>query len=158
MRSDFKHILFDRMKADKDIVLLTGDLGFGFFDRIRDELPNQFYNVGSAEFLMLGIGVGLALSGKKPICHSISSFLLWRPAEILRLYLNHESIPVKLLGSGRGWDYLHDNVSHYAGDDKDILSILPRIRGFWPATIEDLPSITDQWLAHDGPAYLNLKR
>lgn len=158
MRFDFKHILFDEMSKNKDIILLTGDLGFRFLDRIRDELPNQFYNVGSAEFLMVGIANGLALSGKIPICHSISPFLLWRAAEQLRLYLNHEQIPVKLLGSGRDWDYKHDNYSHYAGDDKAFLSILPNIKGYWPETIAELPSVTKEWLYNGQPSYLNLKR
>lgn len=158
MRADFKHVLFDEMSRNKDIILLTGDLGFRFLDRIRDELPDQFCNVGSAEFLMLGVANGLALSGKIPICHSITPFLLWRAAEQLRLYLNQESIPVKLLGSGRGWDYQHDNYSHYAGDDKDLMSILPNIKCFWPETVADLPAVTKEWLYNGQPSYLNLRR
>ena len=158
MRRDFKHILFEKMSKNKDIILLTGDLGFGFLDRIRDELPDQFINVGSAEFLMVGIGNGLALSGKIPICHSITPFILWRAAEQHRLYLNHESIPVKLLGSGRGQDYKEDNYSHDATDDKQFLSILPNIKGFWPETVEELPAMTEEWLYNGKPSYLNLKR
>ena len=158
MRADFKHILFDEMSKHPNIILLTGDLGYKFLDRIRDELPKQFYNVGSSEFLMVGMAIGLALSGKIPICHSISPFLLWRPAELHRLYLNEEKIPVKLLGSGRGSDYKHDNFSHYAGDDKDFLGILPNIKCYWPKEISDLPKVTNEWLYNGKPSYLNLKR
>lgn len=158
MRADFKHVLFAEMQRDPDIILLTADLGYGFLDRFRDELPKQFCNVGAAEFLMTGIANGLALSGKIPICHSITPFVLWRAAEQLRLYANYERIPIKLLGSGRGWDYQHDNYSHYAGDDKDLLAALPNIVPFWPATVADLPAVTHEWLYNGKPSYLNLKR
>lgn len=158
MRAEFKHLLLAAMRRDKNIVLLTGDLGYRFFDTIRDELPAQFVNVGSAEFLMVGIGCGLALSGKIPICHSISSFLLWRAAEQHRLYLNGEKIPVRLLGSGRDMDYAHDNLSHFATDDRAFLGILPNIKGYWPADIAECATILPEWLYGPNPAYLNLKR
>lgn len=158
MRREFKSILLEAMRKDKNIILLTGDLGYKFLDDIRDELPDQFYNVGSAEFMMVGIGCGLALSGKTPVCHSISPFILWRAAEQLRLYLNHENIPVKLLGSGRGEDYLHDNYSHCASDDKAFLSILPNIKGYWPENMEECRIQFQEYLYNGKPGYFNLKR
>lgn len=158
MRSAFKHHLFAEMQADPRIILLTADLGYGFLDCIRDELPAQFINVGSAEAVMLGAACGLALSGRIPVCHSITPFVLWRAAEQLRLYLNHERIPVKLLGSGRDWDYGANDLSHYAGDDRDLLSILPNIVPYWPAGEADLPVLTRQWLHNGQPSYLNLIR
>jgi len=158
MRADFKHLLLAEMRANKDIILLTGDLGYRFLDAIRDELPDQFVNVGSSEFLMIGIGCGLALSGKIPICHSISSFLLWRAAEQHRLYLNGENIPVKLLGSGRGTDYEHDNLSHFATDDRAFLSVLPNIVGFWPNDMTECAAQFKEFLYNGRPSYLNLKR
>ncbi len=158
MRADFKHLLMAEMRRNPNVILLTGDLGYRFFDTIRDELPDQFVNVGSAEFLMVGVGCGLALSGKIPICHSISSFILWRAAEQLRLYLNAEQIPTKLLGSGRGLDYAHDNISHHATDDKAFLSILPNIKGFWPEDMKECEAMMHEWLYNGQPGYLNLKR
>ena len=158
MRAAFKPLLFAAMQADPRLILLTADLGYGFLDRIRDELPAQFINTGSAEAVMLGVASGLALSGRIPICHSITPFLLWRPAEQLRLYLSGEQIPVKLLGSGRDWDYGPGDLSHYAGDDRALLAALPNIRAYWPETEAELPATLHAWLTNGQPSYLNLRR
>ena len=100
MRKDFSELLHVEMAKNKDIVLLTGDLGYGLWDRIRIDYPDQFYNVGSSEQLMLGAATGLAMEKKIPVVYSITPFLLYRPFEIIRNYLDHDKIPVKLLRSG----------------------------------------------------------
>ena len=54
MRREFADRLHREMGQNKDIVLLTGDLGYGLWDRIRIDYADRFYNVGSSEQLMLG--------------------------------------------------------------------------------------------------------
>lgn len=158
MRRQFHPILLEWMRIDPRIYVLTGDLGYGMFDAIRAEFPDRFCNVGAAEQLLIGAGVGLALDGKIPVCYSITPFLLYRPAEWLRNYLDHERIPVKLLGGGRGGDYEHDGYTHWAGDDRDILNTMPNIIPFWPESERELREVTEQWLYNGKPSYLNLKR
>src|SRR5574343_6428 len=104
MRRLFADLLYEEMRLDDRIVLLTGDLGYGMWDKIRDTYSDRFFNVGSAEQLLIGSAVGLALENKIPICYSVTSFLLYRPFEFIRNYLNHEKIPVKLLGGGLNKD------------------------------------------------------
>ena len=60
MRKQFSERLHHEMGIHKDIFLLTGDLGYGLWDRIRIDYPNRFYNVGSSEQLMMGMAAGLA--------------------------------------------------------------------------------------------------
>ena len=52
------------MLNNQDIVLVTGDLGYGLWDDIRRDFPTRFHNVGSAEQLMMGVAVGMAMEGK----------------------------------------------------------------------------------------------
>ena len=52
MRRDFAERLHTEMGQNKDIYLLTGDLGYGLWDRIRIDYPERFYNVGSSAQLM----------------------------------------------------------------------------------------------------------
>lgn len=158
MRRQFHPILLKYMREDKRIHVVTGDLGYKMFDAIQEEFPDRFHNVGAREQLAAGVCVGLAMSHKIPVFYSITPFALWRPAEWLRNYLNHEKWPVKICGGGRGQDYIHDQFTHFCGDDKDILAALPNIRGFWPESIDDLSWATEEWLYHNEPAYLNLKR
>ena len=39
MRRDFAQLLFDEMATNKDIYLITGDLGYGLWDKVRDTYP-----------------------------------------------------------------------------------------------------------------------
>lgn len=153
MRRQFAKDLYELMKKDKNIILITADLGYGMLDRIRNELPEQFYNVGAAEQAMVGIAVGMALSGKIPICYSITPFLIFRPMEIIRLYLNHESIPVILVSSGRGKDYSNDGISHDA-TDHEIMKQFKNINFLVPEDKFDLTEI----IYSGKPTYLNLRR
>lgn len=146
------------MKEDDSIFFVTSDLGYGLFDRIRDDFPDRFYNVGAAEQCAMGISVGLAISGKIPIVYSITPFLLFRSAETIRNYVNHESVPVKMVASGRDDDYSHDGFSHYAGDDKDLLHIWPNIITRWPIDEQALITDIEEMFHIDKPFYLNLKR
>lgn len=100
MRKLLADLLLKEMEINPDIYLITGDLGYGLWDKIRDKFKDRFYNVGSSEMVMMGMGIGLAMDGKIPFVYSITPFALYRPFEMIRNYMNHESIPVKILGGG----------------------------------------------------------
>lgn len=146
------------MAKNKKIWALAGDLGYGGFDNIRKDFSDRFINVGASEHTMLDIAVGLALEGKIPFVYSITTFLLFRPFEVIRNYINHEKIPVKLIGSGRNKDYAHDGFSHWSEDDKKVMSFFPNITSLWPNNKEEIPRIIDKMIATKKPFYLNLKR
>ena len=74
MRDNFINALINLAKNDKDIVLLTGDLGFGVFEKFESSFPGQYFNVGVAEQNMIGLATGLALEGKKVVTYSIGNF------------------------------------------------------------------------------------
>lgn len=152
MRKQFAIQLEMLMQDDQNVVLITGDLGYGLFDKIRAKYPDQFFNVGAAEQTMMGAAVGMALSGKTVFVYSITPFLLFRPFETIRNYISHESIPVIMVGSGRDSDYSHDGFSHFAGDD-EIIKQLPNIE-FIKQDEFSLASIVKS----GKPTYLNLKR
>lgn len=158
MRKECMMLLLNAMVNNERIVTLTADLGFGLLDQIRNSFPERFHNVGAAEQLLIGAGVGLAEEGKIPVCYSMSSFLLYRPFEFLRNYVNAERIPVKLIGSGRDKDYSHDGLSHWAHDDEIVLKALPNIQIYKPKDIAELESVFPEFIYSTEPAYLNLTR
>ena len=158
MRKECMQLLLNEMVNNENIITLTADLGFGLLDQVRNAFPERFHNVGAAEQLMIGAGVGLAEAGKIPVCYSMSSFLLYRPFEFLRNYVSAECIPVKLIGSGRDKDYSHDGLSHWAHDDEIVLKALPNIKIYKPKDIAELESIWPEFINSSEPAYLNLTR
>ena len=61
MRKEFAEFLHGEMSYNGNIVLITGDLGYGLWDRIKIDYSDRFYNVMSSEQLMVGTAVGLAM-------------------------------------------------------------------------------------------------
>lgn len=158
MRRLFADLIYQQMSKNKNIIIISGDLGYKMWDQVREDFPERFINVGAAEQAMIGIAVGLALEGKIPIVYSITTFLLYRPFETIRNYINYEQIPVKLVGSGRDRDYSHDGISHWAEEDRDVMKIFGNIKSKWPEDNEELASLMDDFINDLSPWYINLKR
>jgi len=156
MRKEFASFLHDEMSYNEKIILLTGDLGYGLWDRIKIDYPDRFYNVMSSEQLMVGAATGLAMEGLIPLVYSITPFVLYRPFELLRNYLNHEQIPVKLIGGGRDKDYGYLGFSHWAEEDIKVLSTLENIQLFKPKN--PTKKLYQEFLYNEQPSYLNLSR
>lgn len=158
MRKRFGQLIAQAMRQDDRVWLLTGDLGFGVLDEARNQFPERFCNVGAAEQLMLGAAVGLAHSGKIPVCYSITPFVIFRPYEYLRNYLDHEKCPVKLVGAGRDQDYGHLGFSHWAEDANRALDVFSNIQQYMPNTIEELETSWESWLYSNSASYINVRR
>lgn len=158
MRKTFFTELHAAMTTEERIWFVTADLGFGLADKIRADFPDRFVNIGAAEQCAVQVGIGLALCSKIPFVYSITPFLLWRPAETIRLYLNHERIPVKLVGSGRNVDYKHDGFSHNASDDEKLVECWPNLQSRWPVVPKQIHGILEEMITTEEPYYLNLKR
>ena len=158
MRKDFAELLFQEMAVNKDIFLVTGDLGYGLWDKIRDTYPDRFYNVGSSEMAMMGMAIGLAMEGKIPYVYSITPFAIYRPFEMIRNYLDHEQIPVNIIGGGRDKDYGYLGFSHWSEDDVKFMTKFESVRSYWPHTEDDLKEAFRYSLVKRMPTYINLKR
>jgi len=158
MRRTFARILIQQMTERPEMHALVSDVGYGMFDAIAHRYPERFWNVGAAEQAMVGMGVGLALAGKLPICYTITPFLLLRPFELIRNYLNNDKVPVVLVGSGRDKDYNHDGPTHWCEEDRALLALLPNIHAWWPANAHELQECLPVVLEDRNPLYINLKR
>lgn len=158
MRKQFSERLHIEMSQNQNIVLLTGDLGYGLWDRIKIDYPDRFYNVGSAEQLMLGMASGMAMEGKIPIVYSITPFLLYRPFEIIRNYVDHEKLPVKLVGGGRDKDYGYLGFSHWASEDREVMKVFKNIKTLHPYTVEEMNDSFSMVTDPKTPLYINLRR
>jgi transketolase len=158
MRKEFSQILYFMMQKDESIYVLCGDVGYGVMDDILKDFPNRAFNCGASEQAMLDIAVGLALSGKIPVVYTITPFLLYRPFEAIRLYLDQEKIPVKLVGSGRNKDYFYIGITHFSDDDKKVMRLFKNIKSYWPSNKDTIANLVGEVLYNNSPSYLNLTR
>jgi transketolase len=158
MRKSFANLLYDEMSVNKNIYLLTGDLGYGLWDKIKDNFNERFLNVGSSEMAMMGMAIGLAMEGKIPFVYSITPFAIYRPFEMIRNYLEHEKIAVNIIGGGRDRDYGYLGFSHWAEEDKQIIGCFKNIKMYHPETEIELKSNFKNIIDNRVPTYLNLKK
>ncbi len=156
MRKQFAEFLHSEMSQNEDIHVLTGDLGYGLWDRIKIDYPDRFTNFLSSEQLMVGAACGMAMEGKVPVVYSITPFVLYRPFEWIRNYLDHEKIPVKLVGGGRDKDYGYLGFSHWAEEDEQVMSVFKNIQFYKPK--EFTKEVGLDLIYNNQPSYLNLSR
>ena len=158
MRAVFAQEIHKKMKKNNKIWVVVNDLGYKMWDQVRKDYPDRFINAGTAEQALIGIAIGLSINGKIPIVYSITTFLLYRPFETIRNYINHEKISVKLIGSGRDKDYKELGFSHWSEEDKKIMKIFKNIKAKWPETVEEIPSLVNKMIESRKPWYVNLRR
>ena len=158
MRRTFADELQKQMRINPKIFLLTADLGYKMWDEIIEEFPERAINVGAAEQTMIDMAVGLAYDGKIPFCYSITSFLLYRPFEGIRTYIDYENLDVKLIGGGRNDDYSHDGISHDATDAGLYLNQLKNIKQFWPKDKKEAKIMVEEMVSSGKPSFISLKR
>ena len=158
MRRELAKLLFNEMELNPNIYLITGDLGYGLWDNIRDTYPNRFFNVGSSEMAMMGMAIGLAMDGKIPFVYSITPFAIYRPFEMIRNYIDHENIPVIILGGGRDDEYGYLGFSHWASEDMVALNVFKNLTKFKPNTQDELEGAFRFAINENKPTYINLKK
>ena len=145
-------------KKDKNIELLTGDLGFGVLKPFWEQCPDQFTNAGIAEQNMTTVAAGMALTGKKVFTYSIGNFPTLRCLEQIRNDCAYHNANVKIVCIGGGFVYGSLGMSHQATEDLAILRALPGVVVMAPADIIEAEKCTRALAEHNGTAYLRLGR
>ena len=97
MRDYFIKTLLNEVERNPDIILITGDLGFGVLDTFIEKYPNNFINAGVAEQNMTGIAAGLALEGKRVFTYSIANFPTMRCFEQIRYDVCYHNLDVNIV-------------------------------------------------------------
>lgn len=158
MRDAFIAELTSLAENDPEIMLLTGDLGFGVLTDFSEKFPNQFINIGVAEQNMSGIAAGLALEGHKVYTYSIANFTTLRCLEQIRNDICYHDANVTLVAVGAGFSYGQLGVSHFATEDLAILRALPNMTVVAPSDPWEARILTRQMAAISGPKYLRIDK
>lgn len=158
MRDKFIHELTEIAKVDKNVILITGDLGFGVLNNFVKEFPAQFINAGVAEQNMTGIATGMALEGKIVFTYSICNFPTLRCLEQIRNDACYHQANVKIVAIGGGFSYGPLGISHHATEDLSIMRALPNITIVAPGDIVEVADATRAVYNTSGTCYLRIGR
>jgi transketolase len=158
MRDAFISSLIAAAEEDPDIVLLTGDLGFGVFENFATKFPKQFFNAGVAEQSMISMASGMASTGKKVFAYSIGNFSTMRCLEQIRNDICYQKNPVTVVSVGGGYAYGNLGYSHHAIEDFSIMRTLPGLEIISPADKFEVSKAISAIIANPKPYYLRLGR
>lgn len=156
MRNTFIKELMAQSRINKNIYLITSDLGFRSFEPFKKEFPDRFINVGVSENNMVGISAGMALKGKKVFVYSILPFLIFRSLEQIRNNVCHNNLDVKLIGGGGGFSYSAQGISHNTTEDLSIIRSLPNINVFNPGSNIEAELALSSTFNTKGPSFIRL--
>lgn len=156
MRNIFVKNLIRMAKQDKDLILLTGDLGFRAFEEFVQKYPQQFYNLGNAEANMVGVAAGLTLAGKKVCVYSIAPFITMRCYEQIRNDVCQPNLNVNFIGVGGGFSYGRQGFSHNTIEDLAIMRVLPNMTVLCPGDKVEAKLAVREAFKSTSPVYLRL--
>lgn len=158
MRDTFVNTLIDIAKNDRNVHLITGDLGFGVLKPFWEQLPDRFTNAGIAEQNMTSFAAGMALEGKTVFTYSIGNFPTLRAIEQIRNDCAYHNANVKIVCVGGGFVYGSLGMSHHATEDLAIMRALPDVTVLAPGDLVEAEYATRAIYEHQGTCYLRLGR
>lgn len=162
MSNDPRDVVFDALHTilsrDSDAFLVTNDMGALGVDRIRKEMPRQFYNLGIAEQNLISVAAGLAATGKTVFTFGILSHMTARCYEQLRLDVCGLDLPVIGIASGAGLSYGVDGPTHHGIYDLGLLRGIPGMQVFNPADARTAGGCLELAYATKKPALIRLDK
>ena len=160
MRDAFLERIWLEMAKDVNIFFISADFGSPVLDKIRNDFPKRFINVGIAEQNLINVTAGLALEGFKVFAYAIAPFITMRCYEQLRvnLALLSEVRPmnVTLIGVGAGYSYVVSGPTHQCYEDLTLMRALPNVRVYSTPDHVATSALFEACLMKPGIKYLRL--
>ena len=122
------------------------------------QFPNQHVNVGIAEQNALGVGAGLATTGKIPFVTTYAVFGSMRMLEQIRQEVCYPKLNVKIACSHGGFTPANDGASHQGIEDIGLLRTIPNMTIVAPADFDSALKLVKAAAKYDGPVYLRFTR
>jgi transketolase len=160
MRDVLLESLASLMRFDKSVVLISADFGSPVIDRIKEESPHQFLNVGIAEQTLINVASGMALEGFNVFAYAIAPFITMRCYEQIRVNLaltaQLRPMNVSLIGVGAGYSYYVSGPTHQCFEDISIMRTLPNLRILSPSDHAVAANIPVTCIGNNALRYIRL--
>jgi transketolase len=157
-RQAFGEALADLGDQYPNIVALDADLSKSTMTcHFAEKFPERFFEMGIAEANMIGVGAGMALSGKIPFLCSFACFVVGR-LDTIRMSVGYSQTNVKIVGTHAGIGIGEDGASQMGLEDIAAMRAIPGVTVIQPADeLETKQAI--EWAAKtQGPMYFRLTR
>ena len=144
-------------EADERVIGITAAMAGGTgLQKLADEIPGQYYDVGIAEQNAVLLACGLALQGAKPVCAIYSTFLQRAYDQIIHdVCLQELDVTFAMDRAGLVGD---DGPTHHGAFDVSYFRSIPNVAVMAPRDEAMLVHMLHTAIAHDGPAALRYPR
>ncbi len=156
MRAGFVDTVDAALDTDPRLAVVLADISADRFAGAAARHPGRVVNVGIREQLMVSVAGGLALTGLRPIVHTIASFLVERPFEQLKLDLGHQDTGAVLVGVGASYDYAGAGRTHMAPGDVALFDTMPGWTVHVPGHADEVVRLLETSFGGDDRVYLRL--
>ena len=144
-------------KRDPRVIGITAAMAGGTgLQKLADEIPEQYYDVGIAEQNAVLLASGLALQGAKPVCAIYSTFLQRAYDQIIHdVALQSLDVTFAMDRAGLVGD---DGPTHHGAFDVSYFRPIPNVVVMAPRDEAMLVHMLRTAIAHEGPAALRYPR
>ncbi len=156
MRNAFAKQITELAQRDERVVLLSGDIGNRLFDDLKAKCPDRFFNCGVAEANMISMAAGMAMSGLRPVCYTITPFITYRCMEQIRVDVCYHHVPVVIVGTGAGLSYASLGATHHSCEEMGMLRLLPGLAVIAPADAMEVRGALKAALNYPHPVYIRI--
>ena len=158
MRNIFIKELVLAAEKNKNIFLVTNDLGYNVIEEFQNKFQKNVINAGVSEQSMMGYAAGLAASGKHVFVYSIGNFNTFRCAEQIRNDVDYHNLPVTIVSVGGGVGYGSLGYSHHAIQDYSLMRSFPNILIAAPGDDYECKACIKYLIKNPQPSYLRLSK
>jgi 1-deoxy-D-xylulose-5-phosphate synthase len=153
----FADAIVAEAEADERVIGITAAMAGGTgLQKLADEVPGQYYDVGIAEQNAVLLASGLALQGAKPVCAIYSTFLQRAFDQIVHdVCLQGLDVTFAMDRAGLVGD---DGPTHHGAFDVSYFRPIPNVVVMAPRDEAMLVHMLRTAIAHDGPAALRYPR
>ena len=153
----FADAIVAEAERDERVIGITAAMAGGTgLQKLADEVPDQYYDVGIAEQNAVLLASGLALQGAKPVCAIYSTFLQRAYDQIIHdVCLQELDVTFAMDRAGLVGD---DGPTHHGVFDISYFRPLPNVVVMAPRDEAMLVNMLRTAIAHDGPAALRYPR
>ena len=134
MRQAFADTMYEIGLEDERLVVLVGDISHNVLQPFAQACPGRYYNVGIMEPTIVGMAAGLAISGLKPVVHTIAPFLIERSFEQIKLDFGYQELNGTFISVGGAFDYSGLGCSHHTYADCALMKSIPKSVVICPAS------------------------
>ncbi len=158
-RQAFARGLLDEARANPSIYVVTSDArGSASLGEFARALPRQFVEAGIAEQDAVGIGAGLARSGKRVFVVGPACFYSARCVEQVKNDVAYAGLDVKIVGVSGGVSYGALGGTHHSLNDVALYRTVPNLSVIVPSDSAQAELVARHLSRSSGPAYVRMGR